>query len=128
MGIGNLGGSKMRRVILATVFLAGMGVVEASACNIVRFRFIFGSDTSTVMLVGSGKACSIPLRTGSRSTFSGVAVSAPARNGTASAGSSGVTYRSKPGYKGADSFAFTVTGTNSRGPGKSTVQVAVTVQ
>ena len=88
----------------------------------------FGSDTSTVMHVASGKPCAIPLRTGARSTFSGVTIGAPARNGSASASSSGVTYQSKPGFKGADSFAFTVSGTNASGPGKATVQVAVTVQ
>src|SRR5438128_1283871 len=118
----------MRRVALATVFLMTLGVFEASACNTARFRFTFGSDTSTVMTVGSGKPCAIPLRAGARSTFSGVSISAPARNGTARAGSTGVTYQSKPGYKGADSFAFTVSGTNTRGPGKSTVQLTVNVQ
>ena len=118
----------MRRVALAAVFLATLGVLEASACSTVRFRFTFGSETSTVMHVASGKPCAIPLRTGARSTFSGVTISAPARNGSASASSSGVTYQSKPGFKGADSFAFTVSGTNASGPGKATVQVAVTVQ
>ena len=72
----------------------------------------FGSDTSTVMQVGSGKRCSVTLHAGGRSVFSGVAISAQARNGTVRAGSSGVTYQSKPGYKGADAFAFTVTGTD----------------
>ena len=118
----------MRRVTLATVFLMTLGILEASACNTVRFRFTFGSDTSTVMHVASGKPCAIPLRTGARSTFSGVTISAPARNGSASASSSGVTYQSKPGFKGVDSFGFTVSGSNAKGPGKSTVQVAVTVQ
>src|SRR5207248_5565 len=110
-------GDAMRRVALATAFLTVLGIVEALACNTARFRFNFGSDTSTDMHVGSGKSCSIPLRTGSRSTFSGVAISAPARNGKASAGGSGVTYQSKPGFKGADSFAFTVTGTGASGSG-----------
>jgi len=118
----------MRRLALATLFLSVLGVFEASACNIVRFRFNFGSDTSTAMQVGSGRPCSVTLRAGARSTFSGVAISSPARNGTVRAGSSGATYQSKAGYKGADSFAFTISGSNARGPGKSTVQVAVTVQ
>jgi hypothetical protein len=93
-----------------------------------RFRFNFGSDTSTDMHVGSGKPCSVTLRAGARSTFSGVAISSPARNGTVRAGSSGATYQSRPGFKGADSFAFTISGSNANGPGKSTVQVSVTVE
>ena len=118
----------MQRLVLATIFLTVMGVIEASACNVIPFRFNFGSDTSTVMQVGSGRRCSVTLHTGARSTFSGIAISAPARNGTVRAGSSGATYQSKPGYKGADAFAFTVTGTDSSGSGKSTVRVSVTVQ
>ena len=93
----------------------------------------FGSNTATDMHVGSGKPCPIMLRTGGRSTFSAIAVSAPPRNGTARPnGSSGVVYQSKPGYKGADSFAFTITGSGPRGSGTSTgtstIQVGVVVQ
>ena len=120
-------GLAMRRLILATIFLT-VGVIEASACNVVPFRFDFGSDNSTVMQVGSGRRCSVILSAGPRSTFSGVAISAPARNGTVRAGSSGAGYQSKPGYKGADSFAFTLAGTGPSGSWKSTVQVSVTVQ
>ena len=120
----------MQRLVLATLFLTIMGVIEASACNIVRFRFNLGTDTSTVMQVGSGKRCSVVLHAGARSAFSGIAISTPARNGTVRARSSGATYQSRPGYKGADAFAFTVTGTGAftNGPGKTTMQVSVTVQ
>ena len=118
----------MQRLVLATIFLTVMGVIEASACNIVPFSFNLGTDTSTVMQVGSGKRCSFTLHAAAKSAFSGVAISAPARNGTARADYSGPTYQSRPGYKGADSFAFTVTGTNWGRPVKSTVQVGVTVQ
>ena len=120
----------MQRLLLATIFLAVTGGIEASACMIVPFQIDFGSDTATVMQVGSGKRCSVALHAGARSAYSGVAISAPARNGTVRAGSSGATYQSKPGYKGADAFAFTVTGTGpfTNGLGKSTVQVSVTAQ
>src|ERR1043165_8886291 len=124
----------MRRFALATavltVFVMILGLAEASACSVARFRFpTFGSNTGTDMHVTSGKPCPIRVRTGGRSTFSAVTVSAPARNGTArSDGSSGVVYQSKPGYKGADSFAFTVSGKGPSGSGTSTVQVGVVVQ
>ena len=120
----------MRKLALATVFLTVLGAAEASACSVKRFRFpTFGTNTGTDMQVSSGKRCPIRLRTGGRSTFSAIAVSAPARNGTARTdGASGFVYQSKPGYKGADSFAFTVTGRGPHGPGTSTVQVGVVVQ
>ena len=56
----------MQRLVLATIFLTVMGVIEASACNIVPFRFNLGTDTSTVMQVGSGKRCSVALHAGAR--------------------------------------------------------------
>jgi hypothetical protein len=118
----------MQRLFLATIFLAIVGGAEASACMIVPFHIDFGSDTSTVMQVGSGRPCSFTLHAGARSAFSGVAISAPARNGSARMAYSGPTYQSKPGYRGADSFAFTVTGSNWSRLVKSTVQVSVTVQ
>jgi hypothetical protein len=120
----------MWKLALATVFLTVLGLAEASACSVVRWRFpTFGSNTGTDMQVSSGKPCPIRVRTGGRSTFSSIKVSAPARNGTArSDGSSGIIYQSKPGYKGADSFAFTVTGTSPHGSGTSTIQVGVVVQ
>jgi hypothetical protein len=120
----------MRTVALATIFLTVAGLAEASACNVTRFRFpSFGSNTATDMHVGSGKPCPIVIRTGGRSTFSAITVSAPARNGTArSKGASAVVYQSRPGYKGPDSFAISVTGSSPSGSGTSIVQVGVVVQ
>ena len=120
----------MKRLVLATIFLTVMGVIEASACTVVPFRLNFGSDTSTstVMQVRSGKQCSVIFSAGARSTFSGVAITAPARNGTVRPGSIRAGYQSKPGYKGADAFAFSIAGTGPSGSWKSTVQVSVTVQ
>jgi len=118
----------MRRAILATVLLMVLGVAKASACNFVNFRFFFGTDSETDMTVRSGQPCSMPLITGGRASYSGIVISRPARGGTARADSSGVTYQSKPGFKGADSFAFTVSGTTPFRTGSTTVVVRVAVQ
>ena len=40
-------------------------------------------------------------------------------------GGSRVVYQSKPGYRGEDSFSYMVSGSDSRGPGKTTIRVAV---
>jgi len=118
----------MRRAILATVLLMILGVAEASACNFVNFRFFFGTDSETDMTVRSGQSCSMPLITGGRASYSGILISRPARGGTARADASGVTYRSKAGYRGPDSFAFTVSGTTPFRTGSTTVVVRVAVQ
>src|SRR5947199_9931836 len=111
---------EMRRATLATVLLLALGATEASACNYVNFRFFFGTDSETDMTVRSGQPCSMPLITGGRASYSGIVISRPARGGTARADASGVTYQSKPGFKGADSFPFTLSGTPPLRSGSTT--------
>ena len=118
----------MARLALAVLLWAGVGMAEASACNFVNFRFFFGTDSETDMVARSGERCSIPLITGGRASYSGFVISRPPRGGTARATSSGVTYQSKPGFKGPDSFAFTVSGTTPFRTGSTTVAVRVIVQ
>ena len=118
----------MKRLALAVLLLTSAGVAEASACNFVNFRFFFGTDSDTDMTVRSGQPCSMPLITGGRASYSGIVISRPARGGTARADSSGVTYQSRPGFKGPDSFAFTVSGTTPFRTGSTTVVVRVSVQ
>src|SRR5215831_16011129 len=119
----------MRRLVLATLFLSALGTADASAaCNATRFRFNLGAEqnTWTNMVVSSGKRCSILLQAGSRSAFSSFSVSVLPRNGTARVdGGSRVVYQSRPGYKGEDSFSFTVSGTGAHGSGKTIIRVAV---
>jgi len=118
----------MRRLVLATILLSVCGTADAAPCAM-GFSFNFGSDTSTTMLVPHDGRCWMSLHAGARSTFSAVSISAPARNGTAHAEGAGrIIYRSRRGYRGDDSFSFTVSGSGARGPGKTTVRVAVTVQ
>ena len=118
----------MGRLALAVLFLTSAGLGEAAACNFVNFRFFFGTDSNTDMTARSGQPCSMPLITGGRASYSGIVISRQARAGRARADSSGVTYQSKPGYKGPDSFAFTVSGTTPFKTGSTTVEMRVTVE
>jgi len=118
----------MGRLALAVLLLASAGIGEAAACNFVNFRFFFGTDSETDMTARSGESCSMPLITGGRASYSGIVISRQARFGTARADSSGVTYRSMPGYKGPDSFAFRVSGTTPFRTGSTTVEMRIQVQ
>src|SRR5690242_5370533 len=94
----------MRRLIFAMAFLIVLAGGEASACAFTPFYFVTygGSGTSTHMQAASGKPCVIPLSTGGRHSYSAIAISTQAKNGTARAGTSSVTYQSRPGYRGSD--------------------------
>jgi hypothetical protein len=120
----------MNRALVVTLAMWTLGCAAARAeCAFVRFRFMFGSDAATSMQVGSGQPCAIGVRAGARSVFESVRVSSQASSGTVSAsGASGVVYRSKPGFRGSDAFAFTVTGHGPASSGPSTIRVSVTVQ
>ena len=117
----------MKRIVAAlTIWTLGCASAHAECAFV---RFLFGSDAATSMQVGSGQPCHIGVRAGARSVFESVRVSSQASNGTVSpSGQSGVVYRSKPGFRGADSFAFTVTGRGPSSSGPATIRVSVTVQ
>ena len=85
----------MRRLFLATAFLIAFAGTEASACAFTPFYFVTygGSGTSTHMQATSGKPCAIPLSTGGRHSYSVIAIGTQAKNGTARAGASSVTYK-----------------------------------
>src|ERR1043165_767935 len=122
--------SLLHRLILATAFLIALAGTEASAFALTPFYFVTygGSGTSTHMQATSGRPCAIALSTGGRHSYSAIVIATPARNGTARAGASSVTYQSRPGYRGRDFFEFRMTGSGPSRSGTSSIQVDVTVQ
>jgi hypothetical protein len=80
------------------------------------------------MAVGSGQACQIDPGVGGTNIITSIAISAPPRNGSASASADVVQYQSRPGFTGSDSFTFTISGSGPGGAGTSSVQVSVSVQ
>ena len=119
----------MSRWIWLGGLLLLLGNTQAEAC-VARFGFTFTQTSSGSMGANSGQPCSAQAeRTGSKTVIRKVTIIAAPRNGTASAGRHGVTYRSKPGYKGDDAFAFTIFGDGNAGTNTTaTVQMAVTVK
>ena len=118
----------MLRNVLACLLLLS-GPATAQTCK-VRFSFVFGQVTSGTMATASGGSCAAQAdRTGSKTVIKSVKVASPPKNGTASAGAIGVTYRSRPGFKGSDAFTFTIFGDGDAGTNKTaTIQMSVTVQ
>src|SRR5712691_2223527 len=119
----------MRSTILGGLLLLLCPFTAQAACN-ANFSFTFGQATSGFMTTGSGEACAASaVRTAGTTVIKSVKVVSPPKNGSASAGSNGVTYRSKPGYKGSDAFTFTIFGDGKAGTNvTATIQMSVTVQ
>jgi Bacterial Ig domain len=119
----------MRAIVVACVTLVSFGAAPALAeCSVTRFSFYPGAEVSSNMTVSSGKSCGINLRAAGESRFDSVSVSARPKHGTVSPrAGGGVTYRAAAGYKGEDSFVFTVTGQMHTGSGTATIRISVNV-
>jgi hypothetical protein len=121
------------RHLLAVAALSLLAATPCAAgCHTSRFNFYFGQDVPATMRVTSGAPCSIKLVLGRRSNVESIAVTEPAKHGAASYnGSIGypeIAYRSSPGYKGSDAFAFSLKGQSTRRGGAGTVHVSVDVE
>lgn len=119
----------LRAVVIASI-LWGFTCASAFAqCAVEPWGIpYFGSNTSTAMSVGSGQPCQVYASVGGTNIVTSVAVIAPPREGTASVSDNVVTYRSRPGFTGQDSFTFSVSGSGPGGSGSSSVQVSVSVR
>ncbi|MET0869076.1 MAG: Ig-like domain-containing protein [Pseudorhodoplanes sp.] len=120
----------MFRILGVALVLIGCGLAPAYAqCAVQPWSIPYlGSNTSTTMAAGSGQPCQIYPSVGGTNVMTGIAIVAPANNGTASASNDVIVYQSQPGFTGQDSFTFTITGNGPGGSGTSAVQVGVTVQ
>jgi hypothetical protein len=127
------GGKAMTRMMLLSFAVWVCCLCPADAgCRFSAFRFSWGSNTSTNVLVTGGSTCAINLRAGSSSAFQSIRISSRPAHGTAGAASSySVAYRPNAGFRGSDSFAFTVSGKSAQTNNmvkSTTIQVSVTVQ
>ena len=116
--------------ILALGGLVATTNVSLAGCLIRGTSYRMNSDTVEWGLsTSSGENCGRTFRAGGRSTFTGVRIGSPPRNGSARVGGMGFSYKSKAGFKGSDSFTVLVSGTTAgSGAGTSTIKVDVTVQ
>jgi hypothetical protein len=119
----------MRGLLVGSLLMLLWPGTAHAACH-ARFSFTFGGTSSGTMSTSSGAQCSANAgRTGANTVIKSVKIVSPPQNGTASAGAHGVTYRSRPGYKGGDSFTFSFFGDGNAGKNlTATVQMSVTVQ
>jgi len=116
--------------LFSFVALAAAPQQAFAYCAVAPFYFpYFGSNTSTTMDANSGQPCAIDASSGGTAYMQSVTVAARPRHGSVSIGDGFVvTYQSRRGYTGPDSFAYAVRGSAPSGTGTSIVRVRVTVQ
>ena len=91
--------------------LAGAGPASSAECVIYRHSVAFGAEQEVQMMVSSGKDCRVqfPLRTQTVIDVNEITAH-PHYGGVRVHGTSGAYYRSNPGYRGPDQFAFAFCG------------------
>jgi hypothetical protein len=114
--------------LAALAALAATTTAATAECSVTRFSFFPGTEVSSNMVVSSGKRCGVNLHAAGESRFDSVGISARPKHGTLSPlAGGGVIYQPAPGYKGEDSFAFTVTGRMHTGSGTARIKISVSV-
>jgi hypothetical protein len=99
------------------------GALSAHDCRVRPIPLTLGSDADISIAVPGRTPCTILVRAGD-AVLDEVAITAPPGRGTLAArGRTGVTYRPSPGFKGDDSFAFSLRGRSSAVTGTSTIRV-----
>ena len=109
------------------LLLCHAGFAEAQGC-MPFVRWINGQTVDGHMTVRSGKPCHVNFR--SRGPTDRTEIVARPSNGTVTLGAIGrLTYRSRPGFVGSDTFAYARRGLDARNnPMNARIRVSVTVK
>jgi hypothetical protein len=119
-------------VTTALVWLSSAGFAHA-LCKIPPWNFrIAGPEAAGTMTAGSNEPCNVEIKwTAGNTVIRSVSIASAPVHGTAQAiPKSGLTYRSRPGYRGPDSFTFLVSGHGASCDceGTARVRFSVTVE
>jgi hypothetical protein len=119
----------MRKLLMACLVLTGGLASPAFAeCSVPHFSFFPGAVVESSMTVTSGRNCGVLVFAAGQSRFDSVGISVRPKHGALSPRMGvGVTYRSAPGFKGEDSFVYTITGKMRTGSGTATVKIRISV-
>jgi hypothetical protein len=120
----------MYKCISTGVFFLMLSTGARADNCVTRYHFMFGQVVPGTMAAASGVSCGGAFTwTAGKTVVKSVRIVSPPKNGSASTDSAGVTYQSKPGFKGSDAFTFAVFGDGRVGSNMTaTVEMAVTVQ
>jgi hypothetical protein len=120
----------MKHHIYCFVFLTLGGISQASAdCNVERLGKWHFAEVRTLSWHSSGGAiCAMELAPASTTTLNNLRVVRRAMHGLAAlSGLTGIAYRPQDGFRGRDSFSFSVSGAGNQSKGTTLVTVNVTV-
>jgi hypothetical protein len=116
-------------IVFSVCALLASESAGASTCEVYRHPLKFASEAEVDRIVDSGRDCRV--RFPSDEVFDiekNEVTGRPRYGGVKVDGTSGVYYRSNPGYRGPDRFAFTLCGHEGDKAGCSVIRVKVRVR
>jgi hypothetical protein len=115
--------------ILAAVIAArAFDVVPVPECRTTPTRLAFVPVTEMRATVSAGTPCLVSLRLGSARVQKLAITLDPQHGVVAPRGRTGVIYRPQSGFRGEDTFWFSLDGPSNRNPGAAVVRVGITVK
>jgi hypothetical protein len=103
------------------------GMLGTHDCRVAPIPLALGRDSDVSVSLPVNTPCTILVQTGS-AVLDDITVNAPPERGTlTSRGRTGVIYRPSPGFKGADSFGFSLHGRSNSVPETSVIHVRAIV-
>jgi hypothetical protein len=118
----------MRGLMLAALSASLAGVAHAGECEVYRVPLQLGTDAGYQIVTASGEDCRVPVRSPDFALESNEIIALPRYGGARVDGTTATYYRSNPGYRGADAFAFSLCGVAGGKAGCSIVRVKVQVR
>jgi hypothetical protein len=125
---------QMSRIIASTLcgallMAAAVGPAAGAECVVYRHAVAFNADSEVRMIVESGKDCRVSFPLAEKTRVDSNEITAkPRYGGVRVHGTSGAYYRSNPGYRGPDQFAFSFCGADAGKTACADVVVKVDVR
>jgi hypothetical protein len=112
---------------LCVVAMVLAGILGSRDCRVAPIQLALGSETAVSIALPANRPCTILVRPGN-ATFDAITVVSPPERGTLTPrGRTGVVYRPPPGFKGGETFDFSLHGRSSSTYETSTIRVRANI-
>jgi hypothetical protein len=121
----------MKSGLLALTALVAVTSAATADCRILPGRFSMSQNTavSTTAVSTRGAACGVRFTSSAVSRFDSVTVAKrPSHGALREVGALSYLYKPTGGFKGVDSYALRICGTDAAGPGCATITYNITVE
>ena len=112
---------------LCVVAMVLAGILSSRDCRVAPIQLALGIETAVSIALPANRPCTILVRPGNATLDAITVVSPPERGTLTPRGRTGVVYRPPPGFKGGETFDFSLRGRSSSTYETSTIRVRANI-